>query len=335
MNKKDYKIKWENSLIKNIFFVFLTLFFVSCSKKAINEIAYKQNQNYPNWYINPILNSNTTLYGVGEGRNIDEATKSALENLSSRLLVTIDSSTSISSKSYRDFREYTTSTVTQEINSQTQILDFKNYLIDETKIINRKIVVQVSVKKEDLKNSLKDELNQIYKEYDFINHQKYDNLKQYIKKDEILLKLYKNSKKAQIAESLGYNTDFIQKIDTIKQELENLKNKISFYINCDTNSKIYEDIFKESLTKRGFKVSNYKNNSYILDLKSNISKKSPKGFFIIEDILSVTLINSKNSFIKTENLELKGASSVDFQSAKLNLVQKLKKEQEHYNILPF
>lgn len=323
-------------MVKNLslilIFSIFSLLFTSCSD---NKNIEQTNISYPIWYLNPIQNSSTTLYGAGEGKNLDEASKNALENLSSKLMVTINSTTTIFSKSHRDFREYTSKITTYDIKSQIEQLSFRNYLVENRSFINSRVVVQVSVLKADLAKNLKDELNILYSEYEFINRQNFDSLNLFLKKEELLFDFYKNINKAQILDSLGYDIGFIKKIDSLKTEVESLKNSISFFVSFDNKSEKFQDIYKDSLTKKGFKITNSKNNTYEISLSSNSSQKSPQGFYIVENILNIKLFDSKKNQIKTKIIELKGASSIDFNSANLNLVQKLKKEEESNNILPF
>lgn len=315
---------------KSIIYIIIALFLTSCSKPSPEPQAV----GYPNWYLNPAPNSMLNLYGVGEGRNLNEATNSALENLSSRLLVTVKSNTTISEKSYRDFREYASSTTTQEISSKTAELGFKNYKVDYSAYYAGKNLVQVSIKKDDLISTLKSDIEVLYSELDFIKKQSFDSLTLYLKEQELLVKFYASSNKAQILDSLGHDSKFIQKTNALRDDINSLKNRATFYVTADNESSKYITIFKDSLIKRGFKVLN-SGALYELNLSSEVSRKSPQGFFILENILTVTLLDSSKHEIKSNVIELKGASSRNYEDAGLNSIKELKEEQEEGNILPF
>ena len=57
--------------------------------------------------------------------------------------------------------------------------------------------------------------------------------------------------------------------------------------------------------------------------------------FIIENILNIKVKDKNNRQLSSKTIELKGASSNNFDDAKINLIQKLKKYEEQNSILPF
>nr|WP_252971053.1 LPP20 family lipoprotein [Aliarcobacter cryaerophilus] len=67
------------------------------------------------------------VYGVGVANTKQEAILNALDDLSSRLMLTIQSNQEISLKSFRDYREYVSKTTTFNINTKSEKLTFKDY----------------------------------------------------------------------------------------------------------------------------------------------------------------------------------------------------------------
>lgn len=183
---------------KYLLVISLILTFSNCSKD-IENIA-KKEISYPSWYLNPPQNNQELLYGIGEGFTINEATKNALENLSSRLMVTISSNTVSSSKSFTDYREYTTKTTTQDIKSEIEKLSFNNYKVEDSLSMDRRIIVLLSSSKNDMTKTLQDQINTLYKELDFINtnSKKQDPLTNIFAYEKMLEKLYANYNKSQI-----------------------------------------------------------------------------------------------------------------------------------------
>jgi len=321
--------------MRRVYLVFIAFLLVSCSKTNIQTKALQ----YPNWYINPPQNTNNSLYGVAMGFSHDEAVKKALENLSSRLLVTISANTTISSKSYRNYREYTQKTITEDIKSQIESLSLQNFTIENSSIFDGKIIVLVSVQKDVLKNGLKKEIDFLYKEFELLKKQNIDFLTLYLRYKDLLQDFYKNYNKAQILASfINDNDKYIKTIDELKNIENSLKNKINFFISYDDNSKKFDILFKDSLVKKGFKVIKTKeqnSNSYELNLSSITSENKAYDFYIIENILNIKIKDSKNIQLLGKTIELKGASSNGFEDAKLNLIQKLKQNKETIDILPF
>ena len=162
-----------------------------------------------------------------------------------------------------------------------------------------------------------------------------------IKQKELLEKFYSNLNKAELSESLQNKKDsenrYIKTIQKIEEEIKNSISKISFFIKSDDNSEIFKEVFKNSLNKKSYKVVEKKDseNIYEIDLSSNQSKIRPSGFFIIENILNIKVKDKNNRQLSSKTIELKGASSNNFDDAKINLIQKLKKYEEQNSILPF
>ncbi|WPD02682.1 LPP20 family lipoprotein [Arcobacter cryaerophilus gv. pseudocryaerophilus] len=320
--------------------VFFAIFFVACF--GINKEEVQNNYlKYPSWYLNPPLNDGNMLYGVGVANTKQEAVLNALDDLSSRLMLTIQSNQEISLKSFRDYREYVSKTTTFNINTKSEKLTFKDYKIEDFYSFQKEIFYLISIKKSDLINSLNSQISNLYGEYEILKRGNDDILNKNIKYKELLEKFYINLNKAELLESLQNKNmsenRYIKTIQKIEEEIKNSISKISFFIKSDDNSEIFKEVFKNSLNKKSYKVVEKKDseNIYEIDLSSNQSKIRPSGFFIIENILNIKVKDKNNRQLSSKTIELKGASSNNFDDAKINLIQKLKKYEEQNSILPF
>jgi hypothetical protein len=314
---------------KYILVISLILTFSNCSKD-IENIA-KKEVSYPSWYLNPPQNNQELLYGIGEGFTINEATKNALENLSSRLMVTISSNTVSSSKSFTDYREYTTKTTTQDIKSEIEKLSFNNYKVEDSLSMDKRIIVLLSSPKNDISKTLQDQINTLYKELDFINTNstKHDPLTNIFAYEKMLEKLYANYNKSQILADLNSsnNDKYIKTVDELKAKVYKEKSKIVFFITADNDSEIFKDTVKDNILKNKFKVIQTKENNpycYQIDLRATSSRNNPYGMYIIDSILNIKILDNQNTQISSNSHSLKGASSQSFDDAKINLINKLK-----------
>lgn len=320
--------------------IFFSIFFVACFGINKDEISQNNSLKYPSWYLNPPLNDEK-LYGVGVANTKQEAILNALDDLSSRLMLTIQSNQEISLKSFRDYREYVSKTTTFNINTKSEKLTFKDYKIEDFYSFQKEIFYLISIKKSDLINSLNSQISNLYDEYEIIKRSNDDILNKNIKYKELLEKFYININKAELLESLQNKNKsenrYIKTIQKIEEEIKNSISKISFFIKSDDNSEIFKEVFKNSLNKKSYKVVEKKDseNIYEIDLSSNQSKIRPSGFFIIENILNIKVKDKNNRQLSSKTIELKGASSNNFDDAKINLIQKLKKYEEQNSILPF
>lgn len=315
--------------LKYILLTFVILTFSNCSKEVEN--ISKKEISYPSWYLNPPQNDSSLLYGIGEGFTINDATKNALENLSSRLMVTISSNTLTSSKSFTDYREYTTKTTTQDIKSEIEKLSFNNYKVEESISMDRRIIVLVSSPKNEMTKTLQNQIDTLYKELAFIdiNSTKHDPLTNIFAYEKMVQKLYSNYNKSQILADLtsSNNDKYIKTMDDLKAKISKEKNMIMFFITADKDSEIFKDTIKDNILKNQFKVIQTKANTpycYQADLTSTSSKNNAYGIYIIDSILHITVLDNRNTQISSNSLSLKGASSQSFEDAKINLINKLK-----------
>ena len=65
--------------------LFMGFIFSGCINNA------NKSSTIPNWYLSSPQNNLNFIYGVGEGKNIDEAKQNALNDISSRLIVSVSS----------------------------------------------------------------------------------------------------------------------------------------------------------------------------------------------------------------------------------------------------
>lgn len=296
--------------IEIVFLVVIALVFSSCSSQKEKNISFEPK--YPSWYLTPVSNDFIYLYGIGEGENLDEATKNALVSISSNLSVSITSNSTLKKESFFKYREYVSKQFLENINSNTQNLTFQNYeVINFHKQSYNKFLAQVRVKKSVLINSLKKEFALLDSEYiqalkmvekkDF-----YSKYLEYIKLDD---KQKTYIKKLQILKDLepSYNDEkFYLKLKELNQKIEYSKSRVGFYI---LKEKIYPKIsskIKEYFTNEGFEL--YKNASYKIDIQSKVDSKNARGIFIVNNTITINILYN-NKIVKSKVFKTEGVSS--------------------------
>lgn len=305
----------------SIIFAFL---FVACTSNKKIEI---ETPKYPSWYLNPNYENQEYLYGIGEGKNLDEAIKSALISISSRLSLTITSNSNIYNKSYTDFREYITKESTQEIFSNTENLKFNNYnVIDSVKLGFNSFIVNVEVKKIDLIDSLTNEIlliDEILKrdEKELLTKEP---LTKYFVYKSIFNQYYINSNKVQILKNLNKHFDeksYFKTLNQVYEKMQKNKSLSTFYITNYTNNETILNKLKEEINK-DFLILDKNKAQYEIIISSNINEKNSHGFYIVDNTISFEIFH-KNSLIKTKNYTTKGASSNSFDDALNNSFEEI------------
>lgn len=290
---------------------------IGASKNALNDL--------PSWYVNPTQNDSANLYGVGEGFTIQEASKSALNNLSSKLSVSIssDSSSLIEENKYSFNEQFA-----QKINEETAKITFNNYKIDKSHTDGRRFYAQIGVDK-----------------YDFIktqtlilekNHKRMRDLYDYSKGKNILIKRNKlaqindlaasSSVINQILNSLNSNPNYQKNLDKYHfyhNSYNNILDKIEFFITSDDEK--VKDVITKSLNSQNLKINNVKNNSKNLVILTIKTKKNSQNIYnsnITKLNLTFRLIDDKNRVLASNLIDISGASMKDNQ--KLSFKQALR-----------
>ncbi len=295
--------------------------------------SQKSSSNLPSWYINPFSNDSVNLYGVGEGFTIQEASKSALNNLAAKLAVTIssDSSTLMEENNYSANEEFR-----GKISERVQEVTFNNYDINNSHKEGMTFYAQVKV---DRNNFIKEQKSILAQK-----HKIMQNLYNSSKNKNILIRRNKLSKIVDISASasiinqilngLKVNPNYQKNLDKYqfyKDSYDNILDKIEFFIKSD-NIKI-KDAVIEGLNENNLKVVSLKKNNsknlVIIDIKTTSSVKKIYGSNITNLKLKFKLISNKNKILASNITEVSGASVGNHNSfgiAVKNFSKKIKKE---------
>jgi len=308
---------------KKIIFIVLLSFFSGCGFLAKKEANL--NQQLPSWYINSPSNNTIFIYGVGSGFDLDEAKQNALNNMSSRLIVSIKSS--IETKKYSS-KSYYTKEVKQNIKLDTQKIKFNSVKIEKSSQVGDKIFVLVKVDREKLFNERLKEFKSYDREIE-LNLQNLEGkniLEQIIVLNKLKPKIVKNKQRAYIIYAINNDFDYskyYKKYDNILNKINLLKSKIVFKVIAT------EDIFKDAMinliNKNGFKVG--KNNNILIRLDSNIRYSKYRGWQIARVSTSIKLIANNKIYIE-KTINSIGRSSSSHEEAKARAANEFKRKIE-------
>jgi hypothetical protein len=235
---------------------------------AVNNQNIKQLNSLPEFYISPKQNNTSIIYGVGQGYNLHSATRSALAQASSRLMVNISADKKLLLKSNNDniseqYRE--------QINEKLEKISFNNYKISNSAVFKDQFYVEIAI---DRNNFIKQ------------NVIKLNNLNQRF------AKLYKNLNQKNIIDQYRNLNNIQSKLyeaKIINIILDSIKYKNIGYKKNYQNYNLYENSFDDIIDKMIFKIN---------------PKSDPKISRIIKQILSDQKIKITNRNIKSKNLIL-------------------------------
>lgn len=120
--------------------------FINCNKTV----------KYPSWYMIPPQNDNISIYGTGEGFDVDDARRSALSNAASKLQVSVGSE--FSSRADEDSLGYSASS-SMKVSSSVAKISFNNYeVIKNEKLTNNNNVVLIKIDANKFIDGMKNEI---------------------------------------------------------------------------------------------------------------------------------------------------------------------------------
>ncbi len=264
-------MKIFNTVISLVLIVFIS----GCGGAA--PIPVKKKEPTPQW-VNGILPNDTAtqLYGLGQAKNRDAAIKVALNDMVSRLGVSVESSY----KSHEKVENYhLSSKITTDIKADVSKTKVNNYkVIKSFKVSYNEFAVMIETDKLQFISGLKDTLNT--KKESISQKQKA------LKNQDILTKY--NGKKALAKEASQLlstvlmiaeldksfdKTASVSFIQSVEKDFLAQANDLKFYVSGDKNSQNFIAKIKNYLAQSGFHVVDRKNSAVTIQLStsSNIS----------------------------------------------------------------
>ncbi len=296
--------------MNRFFLVFLALTIsltTSCSgnKKAGSEL--------PSWYLSPKQNSAENLYGVAEGYTLEEATKSALVDAASRLMVSISSeSTLLREENKTDANEESR----QQIKQNIEKIDFTNFKVSRSEKMGQKIYVEAEIKRSPFISDQKEKVG--FLERKITDLDKNLAASNPIQKRASLLKMLDFSNQAilstRILNGAGENINLKEKLArqaNFENQLNSLNDKIEFFFEINSPKEISQ-IIRNALNKEKIAIAKTRNsssNQIVIAIKS--SSRNNKIYEAYMTKLQIDFENISNAkTISSSSVEVSGSSSI-------------------------
>lgn len=316
--------------IFKIFLILILNFTIfSCSNSTQNKESLNE---LPKFYVSPTQNDSQNIYGIGEGFNYEEATKTALSDMASRLLVSISStSTLIREENKSDFNEE----IRQNISQNIEKIDFSGFEVSKSQKYNQRIYLEVKVARLQFINLQKEKI--VFLDNQIINLQNQLAEQNIVKKRKTLMEILDLARQSEILTRIVFadkDSELSKKLKIIsdaKNQLSKLNDKVEFYFENKADSKIYNVIKNSANRERIIVVNNKSNSKNQIQIKINSSKTVVQvyGSYIAKVKISFDNI-SQNQIIASNSIEVSGSSVVSeneaYNAAIVNLRQKIEKE---------
>jgi hypothetical protein len=298
--------------MKKLFASFLLI--VGCAKFS----------SYPDWYITPPNNSNTFLYGSGEGFDPEEARMAALSNVGSRLRTSVASSSASSTDVDNLGRSDSFAT---RIKANSAKITFTNYEIEKSQYVG-KSNSYIALVKVDISKLVGEYSDQIRKKISAINtliNQKNSGV---FKEKLSLEKAYKLALEAEEMAGVIKSVDRSH-YDQMEVLLGSLASRISslsknIYFSIDCNDEKISNMIGEMMLNSGFSVKSSGGVKISCDLVFK-SQNSGVSSLIIENLSGkISVIDSTGASVLLKNISKNGSSMMSSEMAKSAAVNALK-----------
>lgn len=335
----DRKSKQKSQLLPLLLFSVLFylnfLIFSSFSLAAVDK-------KLPKWFSNPQQNNAKKLFGIASGVSLEEATRLALADLSSRLLVTISGETATLNEENnhsinQEFR--------QNLKQKIEQIEFSGFKTSNSAQSEGQFFIEVEISRPDFIEQQKQKISFMQKEVDGYqqenkqpvvknnplkirkNLQKIDeNLQKILLLEKIIsgagvnvdsnLTLEQILKNQQVASDFGSNTSFFLRINTLVSESQNSESQKQIQNSSQAVNSLdmpqlksaIKNKFSQAINNGGFKISSSASaDDIIVDIEFDKTTTEIYSNKITKLILNVETI-ANNKTIATSKIEVSGAS---------------------------
>jgi len=310
------------------------------NKPKPNEYSTAQgNSEIPEWVKTPPGDNSVSMYGIGEGYNLDRAKQSALRDIAGKLATNVKSETETRTSldnGYSDER------FNQKINTQIKDTKLTNYEVLKTTQSLGQYYVLLAMSRSAF---VKDKLDQLKE----INSKIETELSQ-VKQKNKLLQLVSYNKAIQLADqarpliylihaadSQQSKQSDLEKYRDYEQKEKQLAETTKFYLSADASLAPLTHQIKRVMQTNGFQVGSRSSADSILEVRGSISEAeifSTKTVKINFDVLVKT--NTKQ-LVSSKSYELSGSSVTSFKAGQQNAMNrftsKLKDKAGVYEML--
>ncbi len=294
-------------------------------------------ESVPKWFSNPKQNDSQNLYGTASANTLEEATKYALVDLASRLIVSISSESQLTrEENQQSFNEE----MKQKVQQSIEKISFSNYQVTKSAQEDQKFFVEVSVEKDPFISEQQDRVQFLQKKISDLDNllPSANFLQKHITLNKIIPLVQELELKTRIINGAGAEANLSGVLDMLaKYQNELNKSTISaeFYFDKSSNTKLV-NVVKPFLNKDGFTISMVENNSSQKQIKLIAKYNSSYNFLYNTHIVKVKINFEnmvQNKTIASNLFEITGNSAISEEEAINSALQIFKQQIEKNGIL--
>jgi len=281
----------------------------------------KEEVKIPSWYLNAPVNNTIFIYGEGESRvSVSDAKNNALNNMASKLVVSVGSNMSSTTTTSRNsIGNSYSKDVTRDVKVNVGKIKFTNATTEKSVNVKESFYVLMKVNRQELFENKK-------KEFDIRDSRittKYNSISKYSKLEQIhiLQTLYPTIKKAKTQSIVlnAINNDFdqapyIKKYDSYIDKITELKENSTIMIKTNNKKRYFADSLIDMLNQQQYRVSYEIGSDVVVSLNNKVKYSIARGWNIAK-VSTVISVISNNKIISNTNITSLGRSSTSRESA--------------------
>ena len=319
------------------------LLFVSLALLLLNGCSSQGTVGkVPDWVLNPEQDNQQYIFGIGEGRTLDQAKQRGLKDIASKFSISINSAT-LQKQSLRNGQA--DQLFTQKINSQVKNIEFTNFKQIKAEQVNQSYFVKVAISRAGFIKEKKSKLDRIIGNVDSILLD--------VKHSNKIKRLYAYNKvqaETAKAEPLLYliavadkSFDIVPYTQQFQKYALNEKRLLSstiFSIQRPGKLSPIATALSDVMQTHGFQVRNSRSRSdAVIKLRGGV--KYSKAFSTYNSRINFSfLVQSKKGVIYSKkSYQMNGASVSSYQTAYTNAVKEfldvVKSRSDVYELLGF
>jgi small-conductance mechanosensitive channel len=301
-----FKKTFKNSM--NKFLILTVLALASCASN------HQNNVEAPSWYVTPKQNNAQNLYGTSVGHTLEEATKYALADAASRLMVSLSAESTLTRE---EDKSGINEEMRQKVRQNIEKISFTGFKVTRSQKVGVQIFTEIEIDRDSFLREQREKIAFLEKKISDLD--KNSAGKNTIQRRNALLKILDLGKelelKSRIIAGSGEKIDLTSKLNLIanfSNQLEKISDKVEFYFEINSPQQIAK-IIRSALNKEKLKVSPSRNESNINQVVIRV-KSSSRSNKIYEAFLTKLQIDFENiaegKVVASNEIEVTGSSSI-------------------------
>lgn len=281
-----------------------------------------QSTRNPEWYDQPQVNNTEYIYSVGEGRNLNQAKKSALNNINATLWTQVDSDFSMKdSNTNINDKSYTYGSVNNNVNAKTSSVTFSG--VEYTNVDNQNDIyfAQARIKKDVIIKQLKSDISNVNKKskmlLDELKHQ--DPLSWWLMNRETSSNLeYVNVRTAMLGAMSPKDDVSAPYVLELTKQVSKIKSQLLIKIQPSKYDRKSAQYLVDKLSAQGISTTfkNINSVTHTLRLTTELRQSVMMSAYISTKITSLQLLNEKGNVVASNEMISTGNSMSNYRISK-------------------